>query len=601
MHTTRGGSPAVERLDEDGPVIRRCPEPRRGWFGRLALIALTSFFGLPGVTIAATIPGLFNTGVDDGGAVLPTSSAEIHYLAAQPVHVESITVPVDGTAVVSSTVLQAGVVYAVIASGQFANGADLCDAEYSANASLTLIQDNCQNSPAGVDIGLAIDDLILDNSKSPRWGPFSLDHIYAATVVGSGAPITVNFHDCGYSDNSGTLQVELVAGVEFSARVILPHPVWPAAPPGSAWIGPNDGDIGVAAGEYVYTLTFDLSGFDPSTAVITGDWDADDAPSTILLNGSNTGNSLEPYAGWQLFPFSINGNLVSGVNVLEFRVGNHDSGGPTPTGLLVANLSATATRWPDSDGDGLLDPYDNCPSIANSDQADADGDARGNACDNCPAVANPSQVDSDADGKGDACDNCPSAYNPSQADTDADGRGNSCDNCITLANPGQQDADADSVGNACDNCPTEANGSQVDSDADHLGDVCDNCIFDPNPAQIDEDSDFEGDICDLDDGILYFTDMGDDYQVWQPEVVYGSFNLYRGDLGVLRSSGTYTQDPTLGLADHFCWVADYFYGDAFEPPAKQAVFYLVTGMAGVESSLGTNSAGVERPNDWPCP
>ncbi len=58
---------------------------------------------------------------------------------------------------------------------------------------------------------------------------------------------------------------------------------------------------------------------------------------------------------------------------------------------------------------------------------DADLDGVSDADDNCPAVANANQADGDADGLGDACDNCPSAWNPSQADTDQDGPGDACD------------------------------------------------------------------------------------------------------------------------------------------------------------------------------
>lgn len=59
---------------------------------------------------------------------------------------------------------------------------------------------------------------------------------------------------------------------------------------------------------------------------------------------------------------------------------------------------------PDTDGDGVTNLQDNCPLVANPDQADTDGqDGVGDACDNCPAIFNPGQEDSDHDGVGDAC------------------------------------------------------------------------------------------------------------------------------------------------------------------------------------------------------
>ncbi len=59
---------------------------------------------------------------------------------------------------------------------------------------------------------------------------------------------------------------------------------------------------------------------------------------------------------------------------------------------------------PDTDGDGIADNLDNCPSTPNASQTDADGDLLGDACDNCPNAANQDQSDLDGDGKGDACD-----------------------------------------------------------------------------------------------------------------------------------------------------------------------------------------------------
>jgi hypothetical protein len=150
----------------------------------------------------------------------------------------------------------------------------------------------------------------------------------------------------------------------------------------------------------------------------------------------------------------------------------------------------------DSDGDGIANACDICPANPDPMQLDTDGDGRGDACDNCPGAANADQLDTDTDGRGDVCDNCPAIANQTQTDTDGDGRGNVCDNCVAVANPNQTDGDADDDGDACDNCVAIPNPDQLDSDTDGRGNVCDNCVNAPNPTQTDGDSDGIGNACD---------------------------------------------------------------------------------------------------------
>ena len=72
--------------------------------------------------------------------------------------------------------------------------------------------------------------------------------------------------------------------------------------------------------------------------------------------------------------------------------------------MVADRVTVVVTTCDDTDGDGICDGVDNCPTIYNPDQTDADNDGVGDACDNCPTVCNPAQLDADGDGKGDLCD-----------------------------------------------------------------------------------------------------------------------------------------------------------------------------------------------------
>ena len=197
----------------------------------------------------------------------------------------------------------------------------------------------------------------------------------------------------------------------------------------------------------------------------------------------------------------------------------------TTTPALVHFVPGTVS---DSDGDKVLDPVDNCPSVYNPDQDDHDGDGAGDDCDTCVYTADPGQEDADGDRIGDACDLCPKLARtlvqagnlddremPGYADADEDGIGDRCDNCPLRKNPLQEDKDGDGIGDVCDLCVSKADSyctgtdkstcddnrdskyaDIYDGDADVIGDRCDNCMMNYNPDQKDSDTDGRGDACD---------------------------------------------------------------------------------------------------------
>ncbi|HZI94929.1 MAG TPA: hypothetical protein VFE84_11845, partial [Patescibacteria group bacterium] len=74
-----------------------------------------------------------------------------------------------------------------------------------------------------------------------------------------------------------------------------------------------------------------------------------------------------------------------------------------------------------------------------------------------------------------------------------------------------------------------------------------------------------------------------------------AWNLYRGDIAILRATGIYTQ---VGLG---CGLSRASYVDELSPPPGGAFFYLAAGLlSGIEGPLGFNSAGQPRQSTESC-
>ena len=122
---------------------------------------------------------------------------------------------------------------------------------------------------------------------------------------------------------------------------------WVANNAGSKWIGPRTETSGAAGaegsgGDYVYRTLVDLTGFDPSSVVVAGDWSTDNAGIDILINGVSTRQANT--AQFPTFtPFTISSGFLAGLNAIEFRINNAAVG---YTGLRVDRVRALGTALP---------------------------------------------------------------------------------------------------------------------------------------------------------------------------------------------------------------------------------------------------------------
>jgi len=110
---------------------------------------------------------------------------------------------------------------------------------------------------------------------------------------------------------------------------------------GAQYLGESGNlDEGYPVGDIVYQTTFDLTGLDPSTAVLTGSFAVDDYLE-LNLNGADTGVgcwvTYHPACFEEVRSFTINSGFVAGINTLT--VATYNTGGPAG---VVLQVSGTA-------------------------------------------------------------------------------------------------------------------------------------------------------------------------------------------------------------------------------------------------------------------
>lgn len=232
------------------------------------------------------------------------------------------------------------------------------------NSTLLQIQANWQYNQSGADLGTAW----REPAYVPAgWGT-GAGILYAGPLSGGANPLRVaipTLFSTGKDANNVVLPNEgqvdphytIVAaplGLYDGPEAFIaesdgfPIPPWAPNDGQSKWIsaraqpGTNDDSI-VPVGTFVYRTTFDLSGFLPSSAILTLSVGADNALNDVLINGQSTGIS---YVGFNALSgqFTISSGFVPGINTIDFVTENYPSG-DNPAAFRAV-LSGTALPVP---------------------------------------------------------------------------------------------------------------------------------------------------------------------------------------------------------------------------------------------------------------
>ncbi|UFS69119.1 PEP-CTERM sorting domain-containing protein [Geomonas sp. RF6] len=164
----------------------------------------------------------------------------------------------------------------------------------------------------------------------------------AFTVYGSDTPSAYSVYFEGQAEPTEAIPVTFPAAVWTPGKWITlnnPDQTWP--------MGPATGNL---PGSYFYLTTFDLTNFDPATAILKISW-ASDNVSELFFNSNRIGSTPGGDNSYrQLTTATITDGFIDEINFLLFVVENGpwgDAPYTNPTGLLVQIDSATADPVPE--------------------------------------------------------------------------------------------------------------------------------------------------------------------------------------------------------------------------------------------------------------
>ena len=329
-------------------------------------------------------------------------------------------------------------------------------------------------------------------------------------VKGDGAPDVDYDNEKGWSLGAW-LSIPLAEGVSFDPQVMYSLYTYQSTTSNTLIPFGKVSYINIALLLKVHNPSIGLT-FGPQFDLLGA---IDDTPAGVL-EGDFSSTTLSVNVGLELLP---HGPIVPYVRYMHgiTDLDNRDGADDDDFGFYNANLQLGLKVKlfgkvipADTDGDGVINKEDLCPTVAGLAALNGcpDGDADGitDAIDKCPDVAGISRYegcpipDTDKDGVNDEVDKCITVsgvakYNGCPIpDTDGDGINDENDKCITVAGLERYggcpptDTDKDGVNDDVDKCPTVAGLAQhegcppPDTDNDGVLNDKDLCPNTPGPA-----------------------------------------------------------------------------------------------------------------------